>query len=72
MTTEKKPYQTVYAVTDIHEGNRKDSRWVRIGVMFPNKDGGHSIVLEALPLDWNRTKLITQPAKAREGAADET
>ena len=68
-----KDYEIVFAVTDIYDGNRKvESKWVRIGVMFPAKGGkpGHSIKLEALPIDWTRTSLVTRPPKPREDEAE--
>lgn len=73
MNTEKKPYQIVNAVTEIFDNNGRkvDARWVRIGVMFENRDGTHSILLEAQPLDWNRAKLVTTHPKPRERDVDE-
>lgn len=72
MNNEKKPYQIVNAVTDIFDNGRKvDSKWVRIGAMFENRDGTYSILLEALPLDWTRVKLVTTYPKARERNIEE-
>lgn len=68
MTDTKKPYEIVYAVTDNFDdrGRKVESKWVRIGAMFENRDGSHSIVLEAQPLDWARAKLVTRHPKPRE------
>jgi hypothetical protein len=73
MNDTKKPYQTVHAVTDIFDsttGRKIDDKWVRIGVMFENRDGTYSILLEAQPLDWARCRLVTRHPKPRQDDVD--
>ena len=38
--------------------------WTRIGVAFPTKNGGYSVVLDALPLDG---KIVLQAPRERTG-----
>jgi hypothetical protein len=36
---------------------KKHTRWVRIGVGWPNRDGSINLVLDALPLGTNRLQI---------------
>ena len=71
---DNKQYQVVWAVTPNFDSNGRELRstWVRVGVMFDfkHKRGiGHSIKLQALPLDWTRCKLVMLPPKPSEEEA---
>lgn len=61
-------YENVYAVRDVldPDGRKVDTKWVRIGVMFENRDGTHTIKFEALPLDWTTTTIITRRPRPRD------
>ena len=51
----------VYAIYESKDGQQR-SRWVRVGVAFPSKDGSLNVLLDALPLS-GRLQL-----RDREGA----
>lgn len=61
----------VYSVVDTFDerGRKIDSKWVRIGVMFPFEyqgSIGHTIKFEARPLDWSKCSIVALPPKTRE------
>lgn len=43
--------KTIKDVFTIRETSIKESRWVKIGVAFVNKDGSLNVILDALPVN---------------------
>lgn len=41
----------VFTVSEYTKDGEKKSRWTKVGVAFPNKDGSLSVLLEALPVN---------------------
>jgi hypothetical protein len=51
----------------VYESNGQTrSAWTKIGAGFENNDGSISIALDAIPLDWTRSKIILQIPKTEE------
>lgn len=46
------------------EGKDGKTHWTKIGAAFPNRDGGYSVVLDALPLDG---KIVLKVPRERTG-----
>lgn len=42
------------------------SSWTKIGSGFVNKDGSIGLALDAIPLDWSKSKIILQVPKTDE------
>lgn len=56
----------LYAVSNYKdESDREQSRWDRIGAMFPNTKGGYRIVLDLVPRDLN-TDIVAMPPRERD------
>jgi hypothetical protein len=56
----------LYAVSNYKDENDRDqSRWDRIGAMFPNKKGGYRIVLDLVPRDLS-TDIVAMPPRERD------
>lgn len=55
----------VKTVTEYESNGQKKSRWTKIGVAFPNKngDGGFNVLLDALPVNG---KIVIMPPRERE------
>lgn len=69
--TPKTPTHRVYFVAN-EDGER--SQWLELGVVFPNKDGGFSILLDREPMGGfprsENLRLVARPI-ATSGAAAE-
>jgi hypothetical protein len=56
----------VYAVTKFEDQHgQEQSRWTRIGVMFPNAKSGFQIKLELLPAN-GKADIVAMPPRAKE------
>jgi hypothetical protein len=56
----------IHAVTTYKdEHGQEQTRWTRIGAMFPNSKGGARIVLDFIPRDPN-VDLVAMPPRERE------
>jgi hypothetical protein len=53
-------------VREYESNGKTKSSWTKIGAAFENKDGSISIALDAIPLDWTRSKIILQLPKTEE------
>lgn len=54
----------VKTAVEYEKGGEKKTRWVRVGVGFPLRNGnGFSILLDALPVNG---KLVMMPPRERE------
>jgi hypothetical protein len=42
---------------DRDDETKTHTRWVRIGIGFPNRDGSINLILDALPLGTNRLQI---------------
>jgi hypothetical protein len=40
----------VFAISESKEEGREKTRWTRVGVAFPNRDGSINVLLDALPV----------------------
>lgn len=58
-------YYEAKTVVEYDQGGQKKSRWTKIGVAFPNKngDGGFVVHLDAVPVNG---KLVIMPPRDRE------
>lgn len=56
-----KPSREAFVVIDRGEG--KKANWHKIGVVWENKNGGETLILESLPIGTNRVLLM--PPKER-------
>jgi ribosomal protein L17 len=56
----------IHAVTSFKDQDGRDqTRWTRVGAMFPNSKGGYRLVLELVPRDPN-VDLVAMPPRERE------
>lgn len=62
-----KEYKEVYTILDPEKDGEK-SRWIRIGVAFPNKDDSLNVILNCLPING---KLHIRPPKAKDNGSEE-
>jgi hypothetical protein len=72
-----------YAVFAMHEypdkedESKKHTRWVKLGVGFPNRDGSINLFLDAFPIGTNRLQVreddrVPAPLPRRTGTGLET
>ena len=61
----------VYAIYETKTDGRERSRWVRVGVAFPNRDGSFNELLDALPLTGRLQIRKRQDAEPRVRAEGE-
>ena len=57
-----KPY-SVQSVRKFDTENGEKNHWTRIGVAFPNKNGGFTLKLDHLPVDLANTSIVVMPPK---------
>jgi hypothetical protein len=56
----------LYAVTKFRdEAGQDNSRWTRVGALFPNTKGGFRLKLELVPLDPT-VDLVAMPPRERD------
>ena len=58
--TARKPSHTAYS---IREREGKEAKWTEIGVAFRNKDGGFTVLFEAVPLTG---KIVLRAPESKE------
>jgi hypothetical protein len=46
----KMTMKDVYAIYESKNDGKERSRWVRVGVAFPQRDGSLNVLLDAIPL----------------------
>lgn len=66
MSNNNSTHRVIYAVNKFEDQDgQEQSRWTRIGAMFPNSKGGFQLKLELVPTS-SETDIVAMPPRAKE------
>jgi len=63
----EKQMKDVFAIYETKTEGKERSRWVRVGVAFPHRDGSLNVLLDAIPLSGRlQIRDRTEPQNGKE------